>query len=161
MNKAIYPGSFDPITNGHLDIIKRASNLYQVLYILVSSEQNEKESLFSITDRIEMTKKAVKNIENIKVLSFNGLLVDACKKLDCDVIIRGLRALSDYEYEFKMALMNRNLNNEVVTLFMMPHERYTHVTSSLIREVASLGGDISSYVPSFIDKALRDIFENK
>ena len=161
MNKAIYPGSFDPITNGHLDIIKRASNLYQVLYILVSSEQNEKESLFSINDRIEMTKKAVKNIENIKVLSFNGLLVDACKKLDCDVIIRGLRALSDYEYEFKMALMNRNLNDEIVTLFMMPHERYTHVTSSLIREVSSLEGNISSYVPDFVNVALREIFEKK
>ena len=161
MNKAIYPGSFDPITNGHLDIIKRASNLYQVLYILVSSEHNEKESLFSINDRIEMTKKAVKNIENIKVLSFNGLLVDACKKLDCDVIIRGLRALSDYEYEFKMALMNRNLNDEIVTLFMMPHERYTHVTSSLIREVSSLKGDISSYVPNFVNVGLREIFEKK
>ena len=96
-----------------------------------------------------------------QVLSFGGLLVDACSNLDCNVIIRGLRALSDYEYEFKMALMNRNLDNTIVTLFMMPHERYTHVTSSLIREVSSLNGDISSYVPDFIDKELRKLFEKK
>lgn len=161
MNRAIYPGSFDPITNGHLDIIKRASKLYQKLFILVSKEDHRKESLFSMEDRVAMTKRAVEGIDNIEVMSFDGLLVDSCNKLDCHVIIRGLRALSDYEYEFKMALMNRNLNDEIVTLFMMPHERYTHVTSSLIREVSSLRGDISSYVPSFVDEELRKIFENK
>ena len=161
MSRAIYPGSFDPITNGHLDIIQRASKLYDNLYILVSKDYNEKESLFTIDDRINLTKRAVKNIQNIEVIPFEGLLVDTCERLDCNVIIRGLRALSDYEYEFKMALMNRNLNHEIVTLFMMPHERYTHVTSSLIREVASLQGDISSYVPDFVNTALREIFEKK
>ena len=159
MNKAIYPGSFDPITNGHLDIIKRASKLYDKLFILVSSDEINKQQLFAINDRINMIVKAVDGIENVEVLSFKGLLVDSCRRLDCNVIIRGLRALSDYEYEFKMALMNRNLDNDIVTLFMMPHERYTHISSSLIKEVASHGGDTSAYVPSCVNSALGRIFE--
>ena len=98
-------------------------------------------------------------MSNTKVIRFKGLLVDKCKELNCTVIIRGLRALSDYEYEFKMALMNRTLNDEIVTLFMMPHERYTHISSSLIREVASHGGDITEYVPTIVNKALGKAFE--
>ena len=158
MISAIYPGSFDPITNGHLDIIKRASKLYENLYIGVSEEELAKEKSFSIDRRLEFTHTAVKDMNNTKVIKFNGLLVDKCKELNCTVIIRGLRALSDYEYEFKMALMNRTLNDEIVTLFMMPHEKYTHVSSSLIKEVASLGGDMSKYVPSYVESALREKF---
>ena len=158
MISAIYPGSFDPITNGHLDIIKRASKLYENLYIGVSEEELTKEKSFSIDRRLELAHTAVEGMNNINVIKFNGLLVDKCKELYCRVIIRGLRALSDYEYEFKMALMNRTLDDEVVTLFMMPHERYTHVSSSLIKEVASLGGDMSKYVPSHVELALREKF---
>ena len=156
---AIYPGSFDPITYGHLDIINRASKLYDKLYIGISKDEDIKEKLFSVKKRLELTRDSVKDFDNIEVVSFDGLLVEFCDKVDCKVIIRGLRALSDYEYEFKMALTNRALNDDIVTLFMMPHERYTHISSSLIREVSSLGGDISSYVPDFVSDALKGTFE--
>ena len=156
---AIYPGSFDPITYGHLDIISRASKLYDKLYIGISQDKSTNQKLFSINKRLELTKDVVKNIHNIDVILFDGLLVELCEKIDCKVIIKGLRALSDYEYEFKMALMNRSLSDDIVTLFMMPHERYTHISSSLIREVSLLGGDISNYVPDIVSEALRKIFE--
>ena len=156
---AIYPGSFDPITFGHLDIINRASKLYDRLYIGISEDDTAKKKLFTIEQRLELTRRAVKEFENIEVVSFGGLLVDSCKRLNCSVIIRGLRALSDYEYEFKMALMNRSLNDDIVTLFMMPHERYTHISSSLIREVALLKGDVSSYVPKFVISELEKKIE--
>ena len=156
---AIYPGSFDPITYGHLDIINRASKLYDKLYIGISNDEINKDKLFTIKERLELTREAVKDFDNIEVIFFEGLLVESCSELQCEVIIRGLRALSDYEYEFKMALMNRALNDDIVTLFMMPHERYTHISSSLIKEVSSLGGDISSYVPNFVSDALRGKFE--
>jgi len=156
---AIYPGSFDPITYGHLDIINRASKLYDKLYIGISNDEINEGKLFTVKERLELTRDAVKDFDNIEVIFFEGLLVESCCKLQCEIIIRGLRALSDYEYEFKMALMNRALNDDIVTLFMMPHERYTHISSSLIKEVSSLGGDISSYVPNFVSDALRGKFE--
>ena len=159
MSSAIYPGSFDPITNGHLDIIRRASKLYDKLYIAVSDDNSIKSRLFTLDKRIELVKMSVESIPNIDIINFNCLVVDLCKKINCDVIIRGLRALSDYDFEFKMALMNRSLNEDIVTLFMMPHERYTHISSSLIREVASHGGDISEYVPTIVNKALGKAFE--
>ena len=159
MSSAIYPGSFDPITNGHLDIISRASKLYEKLYIAVSNDSSVKSKLFSSDKRIELVKVSVETIPNIEVIDFDCLVIDLCKELNCDVIIRGLRALSDYDFEFKMALMNRSLDENIVTLFMMPHERYTHVSSSLIREVASHGGNISEYVPTFVNKALGKALE--
>ena len=159
MNNAIYPGSFDPITNGHLDIIKRASKLYQKLFIAVSNDDSIKSKLFTPQKRIELVRAATEGIPNIEIIDFDCLIVDLCKKHSCTVIIRGLRALSDYDFEFKMALMNRSLDESIVTLFMMPHERYTHISSSLIKEVASHNGDISEYVPSIVNNALGEAFE--
>ncbi len=159
VKKAIYPGSFDPITNGHLDIIGRASKLYDKLYLAISHDDSKKTKLFTLEDRIELAKESVKSFSNVEIISFNCLIVDLSVDLECNVIIRGLRALSDYDFEFKMALMNRSLNEEITTLFMMPHERYTHISSSLIKEVASHGGDTSAYVPSCVNSALGRIFE--
>ena len=159
MNNAIYPGSFDPITNGHLDIIRRASKLYQKLFIAVSNDDSIKSKLFSTKNRIELVRAATNGIPNIEVIDFDCLIVDLCKTHDCTVIIRGLRALSDYDFEFKMALMNRSLDESIVTLFMMPHERYTHISSSLIKEVASHNGDISEYVPLIVKNALGEAIE--
>ena len=159
MNNAIYPGSFDPITNGHLDIIRRASKLYQKLFIAVSNDDSIKSKLFSSEERIELVREATKEIPNVEIIDFDCLIVELCKKHSCAVIIRGLRALSDYDFEFKMALMNRSLDENIVTLFMMPHERYTHISSSLIKEVASHNGDISEYVPSTVNNALGEAFE--
>ena len=159
MNNAIYPGSFDPITNGHLDIIRRASKLYQKLFIAVSNDDSIKSKLFTSQKRIELVRAATEGIPNIEIIDFDCLIVDLCKKHSCTVIIRGLRALSDYDFEFKMALMNRSLDESIVTLFMMPHERYTHISSSLIKEVASHNGDISEYVPSIVNNALGEAFE--
>ena len=156
MINAMYPGSFDPITNGHLDIIKRASRLYDRLYIGVSDEKSAKNRLFSIDNRVALATKALSHMENVEVIKFRGLLVKKCEELNCSIIVRGLRALSDYDYEFKMALMNRTLNNEIITLFMMPHEKYTHVSSSLIKEVSSLGGDMSKYVPEHVQIAIKE-----
>ena len=150
MNKAIYPGSFDPITFGHLDIIERCSKLYDKLIVGVNEIDNKKEFMFDAVERKEMIKDSVSHLKNVEVKIFSKLLVDFTKNENSKIIIRGLRVLSDFEYEFKMALMNRNLNNQVTTLFMMPHEKYTHISSSLLKEVFYLGGDISNYVPQLI-----------
>jgi len=146
MKIAIYPGTFDPITLGHLDIIERASQIFDQVIIAVA-EDNEKKPLFNITKRKKMITESTHNIKRTKVESFNGLLVEYADSKDAISIIRGLRVLSDFEYEFKMALMNRNLNEKITTLFMMPHEKYTHVSSSLLKEVIYLGGNIDNYAP--------------
>ena len=154
MNKAIYPGSFDPITNGHLDIIIRCSKLYDHLIVGVNELDTKKQFMFSAMERKEMIQDSVSEFKNVEVKIFDNLLVDFAKSEHCNVIVRGLRVLSDFEYEFKMALMNRNLNDDITTLFMMPHEKYTHISSSLLKEVLKLGGDISDYVPESIIKKI-------
>ena len=156
MNKAIYPGSFDPITFGHLDIIERCSKLYNQLIVGINEGDNKKEFMFNTYERKEMIESSVLHLKNVKVKVFNTLLVDFAKNENCKIIIRGLRVLSDFEYEFKMALMNRNLNDEITTLFMMPHEKYTHISSSLIREVASLKGNVDNYVPKHVADKLKE-----
>jgi len=151
---AIYPGSFDPITLGHLDIITRASTLFEkvIIAIAVNSEKNP---MFSKDTRLKMIKEVTKNIENIEIDKFSGLLVDYAKNKNAKVIVRGIRALSDYEYEFNMALMNRSLDESITTTFLVAHQKYTHLSSSLVREVASLGGNVSNLVPPLVIEELK------
>ena len=148
MNKiAIYPGTFDPMTNGHYEIIKRSSMLFDKIIVAVTDD-NHKKSMFSIKERVDMISVNIKNdrLDNVEVRQFSGLLMNYAQSENANVIIRGLRVLSDFEYEFKMAMMNRGLNHKIDTLFLMPNRKYVHISSSLIKEVASLGGDISDYV---------------
>ncbi len=161
MKIAIYPGSYDPITNGHLDIIKRSSFLFDEIIVAVAKNSEKDTSFFSLKKRIRMIKKATSEIENVKVDSFDGLLVNYAKDKKAKVIIRGLRALSDFEFEFKMALMNRSLKDDVSTVFMMPHEKYTHISSSLVKEVSCLGGDVSKYVPVNVNTILKKYINEK
>ena len=155
MKIAIYPGTFDPVTNGHLDVIKRSCLMFDKLIIGVTDDNN-KETMFSIDERIDMINNAVEKYNNVSVQTFSGLLMSFAESKNAIVIIRGLRVLSDFEYEFKMAMMNRGLNDRISTLFMMPHINYVHISSSLIKEVSSLGGDISSYIPENVLKCINN-----
>jgi len=151
---AIYPGSFDPITNGHIDLIKRASKLFDK--VIVGITQNSKKSAFlSIDQRIDITKETLSGINNIKVMSFNTLLVDFANSQNAQVILRGLRAVSDFEYEFQLSGMNKHLNPTIETLFMTPAEQYANISSSLVREILSLDGDISHFVPKSVETLLK------
>ena len=152
---AIYPGSFDPLTNGHVDIIERGSRICEsiVVAILVNVETKP---LFSEQERIEIIREVFKDRANVKVDTFNGLLVNYAKEKEAHVIVRGLRAVSDFEYEFQMALMNRHLDPGLETVFMMPAEKYTYISSRLIKEVFTLGGEISGLVPPIVEKKLRE-----
>ena len=156
MKIAIYPGSYDPITNGHLDIIERSSKLFDKIIVAVARNGEKGSALFSESERIAMINQSILHLKNVEVDSFNGLLVNYAADKNANAIIRGLRALSDFEFEFKMALMNRSLKEEISTVFMMPHEKYTHISSSLVKEVASLGGDVSAYVPQHVEGALQE-----
>ncbi len=156
MKIVIYPGSFDPITNGHLDIIERAVHIFDKVIVTVARNAEKTSPLFSHDERIALITEALSGLKNIAVDSFEGLMVDHAVKHGAVAAIRGLRALSDFEFEFKMALMNRNLNEEISTLFLMPHAKFTHVSSSMVREAASLGGNVSDYVPAHVDIALKE-----
>lgn len=146
---AVYPGSFDPITKGHLDIIIRGSKLFDRLIVAVLKNQSKK-SMFSIDERVDMLKQIARDIPNVEVDMFSGLLVDYCKDRKVNAIIRGLRAISDFEYELQMAQMNRQLNQEVETIFLTTSTQYSFLSSSLVKEVASLNGDISEFVPDIV-----------
>ena len=160
--KVIYPGSFDPLTNGHLDIIERSTKIFDCLVIAVVQGNNEKKFLFNAKDRKRLIEKSVSHLSNIEVKIFEGLLVNFAVKEESNTIIRGLRVLSDFEYEFRMALMNRKLNNDVTTIFMMPNEKYTHIGSSLIKEVGMLNGRIDDYVPKeILEEVKNKINDNK
>lgn len=154
---AIYPGSFDPITNGHLSIVDRALTIFDKLIIAILTNP-QKEPLFSIEERIAMIKESLKGSPNVEVDTFGGLLVDYAVEKDANVILRGLRALSDFEYEFQMALMNRKLNREVQSLFLMTDYKWFYISSTIIKEAAGLGGDISGLVPKIVEKRLREKF---
>ena len=151
--KAVYPGTFDPITYGHLDLLKRATKIFDEVVVAVAHSTN-KQPLFSVEERVSMVKKAVAGIENVKVDDFNCLVVDYMKKMEARTIIRGIRMISDFEYEFQMALTNRQLNSDVETIFMMPHESYCYLSSKLIKEAVMLGADVKQFVPKEIAEAL-------
>jgi len=159
MRTAIYPGTFDPITYGHLDIIKRAVRLFDKVLVAVA-ENPRKDPLFSTDERIKMIEE-VCDIENVRVDHFRGLVVDYARTQGACALIRGLRAVSDFEYEFQMALVNRKLSEDLSTVFLMPHERYTHLNSSIVREVASLHGDVSPYVPPAVVARLEAKFSRE
>jgi len=159
--KVIYPGSFDPLTNGHLDIIVRASKIFDNVIVAVAKENVKKSFLFNVNARKKLIEKSVSHLENVKVEIFEGLLVEFAIKQKSKIIIRGLRVLSDFEYEFRMALMNRKLNDEVTTVFMMPNEKYTHIGSSLIKEVGMLGGKIDDYIPKQILSEVKNKIHEK
>jgi len=152
---AIYPGSFDPPTNGHIDIIGRARQVFDRVVVAVLSNPR-KDPMFSVAERFEMLTDAIGENAGVEVVEFDGLLVDAARKYDAHAIIRGLRAVSDFEYEFQMALMNRQLDDQVETLFMVPHAAYTYLSSSLIKEVAGLGGSVSDLVPASVERRLLE-----
>ena len=151
---AVYPGSFDPLTNGHVDIILRGAHIFDkiVLALLVNVDKNP---LFSLEERLEITRKVFQEYPNVEVDTFDGLLVDYAKRRDINVIVRGLRAISDFEYELQMALMNRRLSPETETVFMMPAEQYTYVSSRLVKEVFALGGSGSGLVPEVVEERLK------
>jgi len=152
---AVYPGSFDPLTNGHVDIIARGARLFDriVVAILVNAE---KHPLFSLPERVDIAREVFKGRANVEVDTFDGLLVDYVKRRKAQVVVRGLRAISDFEFEFQMALMNRRLNETIETVFMMPAEQYTYISSRLIKEVFSLGGTIEGLVPELVLARLHD-----
>jgi len=155
MVKAVFAGSFDPPTNGHLDIIQRASKLFNSIDIVVSINP-EKKYMFSDEERISMMKELVKNFENVTVHGYKGLIVNYCKQVDAKVLIRGIRSSNDFGYEFDLALMNQNLNPDIETVFFQTKEKYTIVKSSSIKQLAQFGGDISTMVPKFVEKALKE-----
>ena len=153
--KAIYPGTFDPVTYGHIDLIKRAQEIFQEVIVAVAHNPHKK-PLFSIKKRVSMLKKATQGLSGVVVCDFDGLVIDLAHKQKAKVLIRGLRMLSDFEYEFQMALTNRKLSSDIETIFLMPHESYSYLSARLLKEAASLGADLSSFVPGFIEKALKE-----
>src|SRR5690349_17810814 len=152
---AIYPGSFDPLTNGHVDIIQRGSRLFDRIVVAILLNV-EKSPLFTVAERVEIAREVFRATPNVEVDTFDGLLVDYARRKRASVIVRGLRAISDFEYEMQMALMNRHLNPDVETVFMMPAEPYTYVSSRLVKEVVALGGSVSTLVPTLVESRLRD-----
>ncbi len=153
MKRIVYPGTFDPIHNGHLDIARKAAELFDELILVVAVNQ-EKSPLFNDKERVYLIKESLSDVKNVRVDTFNGLVVDFVRSTESVAIIRGLRHVSDFEFEFQMAMMNFNLNPNIKSLFMMPDEKYIHLNSTVIKDVARLGGDISDYVPKCVQDAL-------
>jgi pantetheine-phosphate adenylyltransferase len=157
--RAVYPGSFDPLTNGHLDLIERSLRIFDELIVAVVTNP-AKTALFSEEERVEMIREATRG-RHIQILVFEGLLVDFVRRVGARAIVRGLRAVSDFEYEFQMALMNRKLREEIETVFLMPHEAYSYISSRLIKEVAGYGGSVAGLVPAGVEKRLAEKFRGR
>ena len=155
MRRAIYPGSFDPVTNGHLDVIERARKLFDEVVVAVA-HNDEKQPLFSLEQRLDLLRETAGQIENVRIAEFSGLLVEFARAQNAGAVIRGLRAVSDFEFEFQLALMNRKLNERVETIFMMPKDTYTFLSSRIVKEIARLGGDVSAFVPAHVRVALSE-----
>ena len=157
MNKgrAIYPGSFDPPTNGHLDLIQRGAKIFEELVVAIL-RNSEKTPMFSVSERLEMLKALTADLKNVRIDTFDGLMVEYAKSLDATCILRGIRAISDYEYELQMALMNRKIEPTLETVFMMPADKYSYVSSRLVREVAQVGGPVKGLVPEVVEQKLRE-----
>ena len=158
--RAVYPGMFDPVHNGHCDLIQRSLRIFDELIVAVVANPS-KAPLFSVKERLEMIDEATAGLTNLRITSFDGLLIDLVARENADCIVRGLRAVSDFEYEFQMALMNRKLRGTVETVFMMPHERYTYLASRLIKEVSALGASVAELVPPLVEKRLVEKFSRK
>ena len=156
---AIYPGTFDPITNGHVDLVIRAARIFDRVIVAVAENKN-KIPLFNLTERVELARIAVEDIQGVEVIGFDTLLAECARKQGADVILRGLRAVSDFEFEFQLAGMNRHLCSELETMFLTPSEQYAFISSSIIREIAKLGGSVSKFVPDRVNQALLDKFSN-
>lgn len=150
---AMYPGTFDPLTLGHEDLVRRASRLFDKVVVAIAANPS-KEPMFTLDERVDLARSSMSELDNVEVTGYEGLTVDFARKHDLQVIVRGLRAISDFEYEFQLANMNRHLTDEVETAFLTPTEKYTYISSSLVREICSLGGDISEFVSPQVSKAL-------
>jgi pantetheine-phosphate adenylyltransferase len=159
MRTAIYPGSFDPLTNGHLDVVQRAAKLFDRVVIAVAKNEG-KHPLFTQAERLALVKKAVADLPNVEADAFDGLLVEYVAAKNARAIVRGLRAVSDFEFEFQLALMNRKLNENIETIFMMPKDTYTFLSSRIVKEIARLGGDVGAFVPGHVQAALAEKFSN-
>jgi len=156
---ALYPGTFDPATLGHIDLIRRAAKLFDEVIVGVADNQ-DKSPLFTLVERVEMLELAVNGLDNVRVIGFNNLLIDCVREQNADTILRGLRAVSDFEYEFQLAAMNRHLDPGIETTFLTPSESYAFLSSTLIKEVASLGGDVSEFVPPQVMKGLKRVYSH-
>jgi pantetheine-phosphate adenylyltransferase len=157
VERAIFPGTFDPVTLGHLDILRRGLSIFDRILVAVAS-QREKQVIFSVEERVTMIRESTKDLPGVEVESFEGMLVDFARSRRARAIIRGLRVISDFEYEFQMALMNRRLDDQIDTVFLMPSERYIYLNSTLVREIAKLGGPIEGFVPPGVAQRLRERF---
>jgi pantetheine-phosphate adenylyltransferase len=154
MRTVIYPGSFDPLTNGHLDVVERAAKLFDRVIVAVA-ESDSKQPLFTLAERVALVRQAVKDLPNVEADAFEGLLIEYVRRRGALAVVRGLRAVSDFEFEFQLALMNRKLDERIETIFMMPKDTYTFLSSRLVKEIARLGGDVGAFVPPHVEAALR------
>ncbi|MBN2544080.1 pantetheine-phosphate adenylyltransferase [bacterium] len=160
MKRGVYPGTFDPITYGHLDIIKRALDIFDELIVAIG-ENPAKNTLFSAEERFNIVREAIEDYPNTKVMMMEGLLAHFADEVQASAIIRGLRALSDFEHEFQMALANRKMNPRTETIFLMPNEKYSYLNSTMVKTIASMGGKVTSFVPKSVEKALKEKYKSK